>query len=764
MTLHVCTAVTRNHLAAAGALAEGLARAHADARLRVLVVDAERAPLTAPAPPGMAMIWPSALPMDPAEFRRMAGLYGPFEICNALKPTVMAHLLDDGAPHALWIDSDVLVLGDLSDLAATTERAGVLLTPHHPLPAPPVRHRTDTEMVALTAGAHNAGVVGAAGARGRRMLTWWASRTARECVHDPGRGLFVDQRWLDLVPGMFGAHVLRDPGVNLGWWNAASAPIHAGSGGPTIDGRPIRLLHLSGLDPAAPWLLSRHAGPAPAALLSEIPPLADLIQEHLAALGRHGQERWAAQPYAYDRLAGGIPLDRRMRAVYREELTAWERGEREAEPPGPFDEDDGARFLDLLRCPLVLDDREPVIGAYLARVWSDRDDLRSTYPDPLGADALGLARWAARDGHAEEGVPAELVPPRSTPARRPASTEGVLLLRMISRRPGADALGGVLEAGLEAAGIAHESVVAVPGRGRPHGTVPPAMSETLLVGTPTEIEALHHLAGDGRRARSRLVGVLDWTTEPEAARAAALLARLAELWTPLPAFEGASAIPIPAPLLASPADPGTAARVAEDTVTFACWLDCEDPDSARAAHEALAAYLHAVPHPGEARLELGAANAGRAPLPAESLRHLARGRPDVRVRAVESSPRAWERIAEAGDCYVSLARVRGLDLLAAQALAQARPVIVCAAPALTSLVSPPGIHLVPGDDDVEQPHRIHRAAESIGRVRADLVEARRRARVAAGELAQGRSVADLGAWLRARRTATAATQEAVSSV
>jgi hypothetical protein len=748
VTLHVCTAVTRNYLAAAGALAEGLARTNPGARLRVLVVDGERAPLTAPAPPGLEVIGPSALPMDAAEFRRLAALYGAFEICNALKPTVMAQLLDEGAPHAVWIDSDVLVLGDVADLGATAERDGVVLTPHHCLPVPPARHRTDTEMVALTAGTHNAGVVAAAGARGRRMLAWWASRTARECVHDPARGLFVDQRWLDLVPGLFGARVLRDPGINLGWWNAASAPIQDGPGGPAIDGRPIRLLHLSGLDPATPWLLSRHAGPAPAALLSEIPALGALVEEHLDALRRHGQEQRARQPYAYDRFGRGIPLDARMRALYRDELTAWERGDREGEPPGPFDDDGGEGFLDLLRRPLVLDDEEPVIGAYLERIWSEREDLRDAHPDPLGVDAPGIAAWAARDGRAEEGVPAEMLPRRSPAVRRRAPVDGVLLLRMASRRPGADALAAALAEGLAAAGIAYEVVTAEPGRARPRSAVPPEMTETLLVGTPEEIDGLHHLAGHGRRSRSRLVGVLDWTTDPGAAvRDDPALVRLAEVWSPCPAAAGRGVRAVPAPLVPRRADPGAAARTADAPVTFASWLDCEDPAGARDATDALSAYLLAVPRPAGARLEITAVNADRAPGPAEHLRHLARGRPDVAVRGATASPRTWERVAAAGDCYLSLARARGLDLLAAQALAQARPVIACEAPALTSLVSPPGVHLVPGDDDVGNTHRIRRAADLIAEVRRDPVEARRTARLAAGALARGRSAADLGEWL-----------------
>ena len=41
------------------------------------------------------------------------------------------------------------------------------------------------------------------GAEGRRFAAWWRDRLHRFCWDDVPGGLFVDQRWCDLVPALF---------------------------------------------------------------------------------------------------------------------------------------------------------------------------------------------------------------------------------------------------------------------------------------------------------------------------------------------------------------------------------------------------------------------------------------------------------------------------------------------------------------------------------------------------------------------------------
>ena len=47
------------------------------------------------------------------------------------------------------------------------------------------------------------------------FLDWWQERLSWDCVIAPDQGFFVDQRWMDFVPGCFDHVILRDPSYNV---------------------------------------------------------------------------------------------------------------------------------------------------------------------------------------------------------------------------------------------------------------------------------------------------------------------------------------------------------------------------------------------------------------------------------------------------------------------------------------------------------------------------------------------------------------------
>ena len=77
------------------------------------------------------------------------------------------------------------------------------MTPHLTAPMPRDGHRP-SETDILIAGSYNLGFVGVADtATTRRMLAWWQRRCAELCIVRLPEGLFVDQKWMDLVPVLF---------------------------------------------------------------------------------------------------------------------------------------------------------------------------------------------------------------------------------------------------------------------------------------------------------------------------------------------------------------------------------------------------------------------------------------------------------------------------------------------------------------------------------------------------------------------------------
>ena len=229
-------------------------------------------------------------PLD-VEFRAPPGgpAPTPAEIAMAGKPFAIATMLDRGFGRVFYADADLWMVARPDGLLEAMGRADILLTPH--LVAP---HRIPDdirlELVVLTAGTFNAGLVGVADSdAGRRFCAWWGARTFT--FGSRVDGFASDQSWLNLAPGCFPeATVLADGGVNLGHWRIAGhEEVGDASGRAAWRGEPVSILHMSGFDPEAPERLSRHRPGLPAPPGSALRRLTDRYAELvLRARAGHG--------------------------------------------------------------------------------------------------------------------------------------------------------------------------------------------------------------------------------------------------------------------------------------------------------------------------------------------------------------------------------------------------------------------------------------------------------------------------------------------
>ena len=108
-----------------------------------------------------------------------------------------------------------------------------------------------SELDILLAGSYNLGflAIGATPTT-RTFLKWWQDRLYANCQIAFDKGMFVDQRWIDLVPGLFdGVHILRGPEYNVAYWNLHSRSVEFRNGRLTVNSQPCRFFHFSGFDP-----------------------------------------------------------------------------------------------------------------------------------------------------------------------------------------------------------------------------------------------------------------------------------------------------------------------------------------------------------------------------------------------------------------------------------------------------------------------------------------------------------------------------------
>jgi hypothetical protein len=398
--LVVATVAAKSFLPCARVLARSLREQHPGLPLHVLLAD-EVEGCFDPAREPFETIGLEALGIaDPRRFRFQ---YTRRELAIALKAFLLDHLLDRGWRRVLYLDADVLVTGDLSPVFDALARHSVLLTPHllDPLAGAAGGER---ELQVLRAGAFNNGVLGvAARPEARRLLVWWRERLAVACRLAPAQGLHHDQRWMDLAPALFeGVHVLRDVGVNVGYWNLPERRLESQEGGYLCAGSPLRLFHFSGFDPRVPDRLSRHASATPAEMGG---PVEELCRRYARELGAAGWEASRSWPYAYGCFSDGTPIPSLAREVYLA------LGDDVSRFGDPFDASAPGSFAAWLRQP------EATIGGGppgLPRLWvavlERRPDVRGAFPDARGADRARFLAWAAGTGAREHGIAASLLP------------------------------------------------------------------------------------------------------------------------------------------------------------------------------------------------------------------------------------------------------------------------------------------------------------------------------------------------------------------
>jgi hypothetical protein len=204
---------------------------------------------------------------------------------------------------------------------------------------------------------YNLGFIGVS-APARPCLDWWAERLRRDCIMAPEDGLFVDQRFIDFLPAFFTPYIVRDPSYNVAYWNLHERGVTWTGTRYEVANQPLRFFHFSGFNPLTPDVLSKHQGAVPRIVLGEHPDLARLCAEYAEHLCAAGYREAATVPYGFANTANGMPLDRRMRRLYREGVLAAERGGG-AEPPSPLDPVEAKAFIEWIATPHALEALPP---------------------------------------------------------------------------------------------------------------------------------------------------------------------------------------------------------------------------------------------------------------------------------------------------------------------------------------------------------------------------------------------------------------------
>lgn len=213
------TIVAQNYVGYALTLADSMKNSNPDVDFRIYFADGISAELLKVLET-RGVKYHNALDLNPETFFKMAFYYEVTEYCTSIKPFIMKSLLSEGFDTVTYIDPDICVYQDLSGpVFSYLSTYSIFLTPHICYPIDD--EFKPNEEIHLVSGTYNLGFISIANNdETMRFIQWWSERCERNCFNEQTIGLFVDQKWINLVPGLFdGVYVSRDLGLNVAYWN-----------------------------------------------------------------------------------------------------------------------------------------------------------------------------------------------------------------------------------------------------------------------------------------------------------------------------------------------------------------------------------------------------------------------------------------------------------------------------------------------------------------------------------------------------------------
>jgi glycosyltransferase involved in cell wall biosynthesis len=659
--MRICTISARNFLPQARVLARSYSEISGGEGCSLLLLDdPERTVADAGEP--FEIVRPEQLGIE--RYEAMAAMYDASELASAVKPLFLRYLLErDGAPVA-YCDPDIRFFDDISEVARAVAAEGLVLTPG-------------------ASGSYDLGFIAVA----------------------PGEAA---ERWLDSgADGSADAHLLRDPGANVAYWNLDERRVERDGDRCLVDGEPLRFFHFSGFDPGRPFALSRHQTRI---RLPDEPVLAALCQQYAAEVREQGFERDGHRPWAYRQLADGTVLSAGLRRLYGE-------GERSgAFRLSPFTEAGTREFVTWCQSPANRGAAHGLSRLALA-VYDARDDLRLAFPDLDGADGPRFAVWIAQNRHqaADLGLPPDWLPALAPggsveePSRDDGAPWGVNVAGFLRSELGVGEAARTVIAALDARGVpvmpVHGAYVPSSRQGHAFAFVNPSAAPfpvNLICVNADELPAFLADAGPRFSENRYTIGFWWWeaTTFPERSRGAFEL--VDEVWVGSEHVAAALApvSPVPVIKVRIPVTMPAIAPARRDQLglpegyLFLFMFDFHSVIERKNPMAVIEAFTNAFEPGSGASLVIKCINRESKLDDYDRLRFAADGHPDVHIIDRYVSAHEKDAMLAACDCYVSLHRSEGFGLTPAEAMYLGKPVIATGYSGNLDYMTPENSYLV----------------------------------------------------------------------
>ena len=306
-----CTIIAKNYLPMARVLADSFQRCNPGCPFFVLLMDPVEGYFQAEKE-SFYLLESRQLPL--ANLEGMLFKYTILEASTAVKPALLRKLFDDHDIRKLiYLDPDILVLASLQGLSNLLDQHSIVLTPHITRPYPDTAKPHDHDI--LQAGSFNLGFIALQNTSvTQELLQWWQDKLHHHGLIAFERNMFVDQRWMDLAPGLFGElKILREPGYNVAYWNLHERHITIKDEGVFVNGGPCYFFHFSGFNPEDMSAVSKHQDRFNMRQLGDTKLMFLKYRKLVMAHGWKETKNW---PYTYDFFENGSLIPDSARRFY----------------------------------------------------------------------------------------------------------------------------------------------------------------------------------------------------------------------------------------------------------------------------------------------------------------------------------------------------------------------------------------------------------------------------------------------------------------
>lgn len=391
----ICSA---NYLSHALTLRASLLNCDPLVEFQIILAD-EHIPQLSVLAPGVKIIPGKMLRLK--NYYDMAFRYNIVEFNTALKAQAFLDIFaDPSVSKVIYLDPDIQVFQPLTHVTESLDDGGdAVVTPHLTMPLRDGKFPDDRRH--LQTGIYNLGFLALRRSNQTlAFLEWWAENLVHDCRIALEQGIFVDQKYCDLLTCfMDRVKVLRHPGYNVAYWNLPHRRIHFEGSRWLVNNKLLHFFHFSGFDPEHSERVSKHQDRYKTA--SAVANLESLFSGYLAELSRNGHPEFSRLPYAYGRLTDGTTIIQEMRKVYAL------GGEGAA---SSYEEAFKLRVEAFEKPTRAIRVYPGVpITELMYEVWAVRQDLQKAYPLTTRRSQEEFLHWFAETARREHNVPEKIV-------------------------------------------------------------------------------------------------------------------------------------------------------------------------------------------------------------------------------------------------------------------------------------------------------------------------------------------------------------------